>query len=106
MRYIKTYEQKVNLSDLVVDLDDTALLSSEPSDAKFKVGDYVIHKYNKYPYKIMYYYYHPLDRKLKCFVSMNHFTSKFWVNEDELRLATPEEIEEFKLKLNANKYNI
>ena len=86
----------------------------EPSGSKFKIGDYVMVwmqsrcEYYKYPYKLEHYYLNPSEKpfpRLHCFVTINTF-SRQWVFEDELRLATIEEIEEDELKKAQLKYNI
>ena len=111
MKYIKTYEDWE--SDHAIcngcGLSDPFLFGEgeEPSGSKFKIGDYVMCNY-KYPYKLEHYYLNPSEKpfpRLHCFVTIDTF-SRLWIFEDELRLATPEEIDEFETKEAQFKYNL
>lgn len=105
MKYIKTFEEIETIDS--VNHSDPGLLGKgqEPDGALFKAGDYVKFFNATYPFKLEHYYYHPLAKKYQCFVTQDDF-SRQWIYEDELRLATPEEVEEYELKKASHKYNI
>jgi len=108
MKYLKSFENK--------------------GEQKFKVGDYVVVKninqyYNNYPYDLIEYmkntvaiagyvgrhyihveYYNVPIKFKDYFDNYNRIDESF--PEDDVRFATPEEIEDYKLEKKANKYNI
>jgi hypothetical protein len=48
-----------------------------------------------------------IDYYIETFLLENQMINNFWVDEEEIeRLATTEEIEDYELKIAANKYNI
>jgi hypothetical protein len=95
MIHVKTYEEIRN-----------------PNSFKYKVGDYV---YFKRPYKWKVF---PVVKIIDLSISIDYYVEafmkenpnrldNFWLEEDEiLRIATPKEIEEYKLKKDMIKYNL
>ena len=83
MKYIKTYEYLNN----------------------YKVGDYVILKYSSHVFEII-----KIEYKWSNPYFLEYYTNKLEHmnsrNEDIERLASPSEIEKYKLKKSIHKYNL
>ena len=93
MKHLKKFEHsfyKFSLNDLVV-FQKNAIntLRNKDFSQVFKIVYIDIYDYD-YPYKIM------------CFNEKDYF----WCREENIRLATPEEIEQYEFIINANKYNL
>jgi len=92
-------------------LDSPFLITNNenlPEDATFKIGDYVhLKNVSKFFYKIKHYYNKP-PYPYECFiVSYPHEDfSKTWVTEDEIVLISEDKLEEYQLKISADKYNL
>jgi len=96
MKYLKKFET----------IDDNSLM---PVDSKFKIGDYVTIKFGC----------HPQYRKQMFIVTSYDERSDLWKidsliddglfmywNPKNLRKLRPEEIKDFKIKIDAIKYNL
>lgn len=95
MRYIKTYERFFSFK-----VGDLLKVDTLIGDVKNRV--YVVETIA--PDSVSsrnQYYLHDMKG-----VKSNDEFSYFWEDEDNLRLATTEEIEEYKIKMDANKYNL
>ena len=94
MKYIKTYENNYNsnviynIADYII-LEDTKLWAKEPYKCCLILNKVFNSHYN-----------------VKTF-DKNYEIFNFYVKDDDiLRLATPDEIEEYKIKINQNKFNL
>ena len=91
MKYIKRFEQSINLKD-----------------SKFKIGDYVI------SLTINNIYYSKIEgiiyeiRYSKYFNNFVYYIDEYlsYLIEDDLRLMTPDEIEQYELDKTTKKFNI
>lgn len=94
MKYIKTFEK---INNLLSEGSEVILLyAKEECEEKYLNGIFLIlevdEKDTDYPYKIY------LTDDDDWFLG--------WVSYDQIQLATIEEIEEYELRKNANKYNL
>jgi len=77
------------------------------SNSKFKINDYVIsNKTNRYGSIHDIVYYTNTYEYAYCLKGVNGLYEGIYDCEEFLRLMTPEEIEMFKMKIDANKFNI
>lgn len=79
-----------------------------PENAIFKIGDYVNFKNStKIIYKIKHYHNEP-PYPYECFIVAypHEDFSKTWVTEDEIMLTPEDKLDEYMLKINADKYNL
>ena len=105
MKYIKTFENKIKPDDWRLSIGTP----TQNTEKKLKTGDYVyvIDNYRNIDNNVgiiirCYMIKQSSNRKYK--ISFIHDELTFY--KDQLRLATPEEIEKYKLEKNANKYNL
>jgi len=104
MRYIKTYEEVVGGNVLKYFTNDYVILDSNDYewhvDTCVKIVDVsiIVQKYKKITMRLKV---EAIDKR------KNNDIITFWINEDEIdRYATPEEIEEYEIKIKTNKYNL
>ena len=102
MKHIKTYEnllvkQEYQIGDYVLLLED-ANRRTWNVDLHCKIIDVE----NKIGYRT-----ESIGYKIRTFYTNDHSEAKVWIDQKEIeRKLTPKEIEEYKLKEEAKKYNI
>lgn len=109
MKYIKTYEGR----------------NKDSINQKYNIGDYVVPYNNRFMGKLHEFLYNYVcrieDFRIDDLLDMTYvyyaniklpdnmksdYNEYFYFNEDELRPATKQEIEEYKLNQDINKYNL
>ena len=102
MKYLKIFE---NFQEYKYEIGDYIRLKNDKNQWRVYIVAKIIDSFS--PLEQLHKSDYRPDYRLETFHLMNGEITKFWIEESEIEgLATPDEIEDYKLKIVVDKYNI